>query len=79
MRTTASLLLLAVLLGGCAQIARFRAPPSPALSAPGPCGIQARQRLDDAIMSGNTEGSEKAVFDNAYQACLAAVEKYGQP
>jgi hypothetical protein len=62
-------ILLSFALGGCSGMDVF-APASPAFSAPGPCGALARQRLEDARMSGLADGVEKAVFDHNYQACL---------
>jgi hypothetical protein len=69
MRTALSLLLLAGMLGGCADLALLRAHPN--LTAPGPCGALARQRLDDIVMSGDFDGDEAAIFKAAYQQCLA--------
>jgi hypothetical protein len=62
-------ILLSFVLGGCSGMDVF-APATQAFSAPGPCGALARQRLDDARMSGLVDGVEKAVFDHNYQACL---------
>ena len=62
-------ILLSFVLGGCSGMDVF-APAPQAFSAPGPCGALARQRREDARMSGLADGIEKAVFDHNYQACL---------
>lgn len=61
-------LLLPFLLSACAGMDVFA--PTPSFSAPGPCGVLARQRLEDARMTGFADGYERAIFDNTYQSCL---------
>lgn len=69
MRIVFSLLMASALLAGCADLALFR--PAQNFSAAGPCGALARQRLEDARMSGYAQGYEKAIFDHANRECLA--------
>lgn len=77
MRALLVLLAMSAASSGCMDLPPLRSRPAP--SAPGPCGVQARQRLDDAIMAGEADGYERAIFNRAYQDCLAAVKRYGQP
>ena len=65
----AFLLLTMSALAGCADPGLFA--PAQDFSAAGPCGALARQRLDDARMSGYAQGYEKAIFDHANRECLA--------
>jgi len=76
MRTRMLLLIVAAFVGGCSVFNEPRPPPS--LSAPGPCGIQARQRLNDAIMFGQADGYEQLIFNHAYQDCIAAAKRFGE-
>lgn len=69
MRILFSLLMTSVLLTGCADMPLF-ASASQNFSAAGPCGALARQRLEDARMSGLADGYEKAIFDHANRECL---------
>jgi hypothetical protein len=69
LRVVFSLLTASALLAGCADPALFS--PAQDFSAPGPCGALARQRLEDARMSGYAQGYEKAIFDHAHRECLA--------
>jgi hypothetical protein len=68
MRIVLSTLIAGALLCGCSGMGLA---PRQNFSAPGACGVLARQRLEDARLMGLADGYERAIFDTAYKDCLA--------